>query len=288
MYSLSDQTLIFVGAGSMSEAIVRGLTKQDRLNPTHITLINRGNLERLNQLNAAYGVIGAVDEQQREVAISQADIIILAMKPKDAAEAIRAYASQLRTSQLLISVIAGLSIASIEKLAGIPIPIVRCMPNTSSTIGLGATGVSYSSGVTEEQRRLARDIFECSGIVCEVEESALDIVTGVSGSGPAYVYYVMEAMIAGGVSGGLDEATARLLTVQTVLGAANMVMQTKENPADLRRKVTSPNGTTQAAIELLSENRVSAHISNAVLRASERAGELGKAIAKQIDENMNT
>jgi pyrroline-5-carboxylate reductase len=286
MYSLSEQSICFIGAGSMSEAIVRGLTKQNRLNPNQITMTNRGNEERLSQLNMAYGVSGAVDEDQRKQAISIADIIVLAMKPKDAADAIRMYHASLRTNQLLISVIAGLSMASIEKLAGIPLPIVRSMPNTSSTIGLGATGISYSHSVSSEQKQLARDIFESTGIVCEVEEAALDIVTGVSGSGPAYIYYVMEAMIVGGISGGLDESTARLLTVQTVLGAANMVLQTEENPADLRKKVTSPGGTTQAALELMSANGVSEHISNAVLRAAERAGELGKAIADQIDANM--
>lgn len=286
MRSLSEQNIYFIGAGSMSEAIVRGLTKLDSVNPEQITMTNRGNQERLLELNLAYGVSYSLDEEQRKQAISRADIIVLAMKPKDAAAAIRMYHASLRTSQLIISVIAGLSIPSIEKLAGIPLPIVRSMPNTSSTIGLGATGISYSINASVEQQKLARDIFECIGIVCEVEEAALDIVTGVSGSGPAYIYYIMEAMIAGGISGGLDATTARLLTVQTVLGAANMVLQTEENPADLRKKVTSPGGTTQAALELMSTNGVADHISNAVLRAAERAGELGTAIAAQIDTHI--
>lgn len=285
MHSLSEQTIFFIGAGSMSEAIVRGLTKLNRINPVQITMTNRGNQDRLHELNMAYGVSYSLDEDQRKQAISTADIIVLAMKPKDAADAIRMYSTSLRTNQLLISVIAGLSIPSIEKLTGISLPIVRCMPNTSSTIGLGATGISFSSDVSAEQRQLARDIFESTGIVCEVEETALDIVTGVSGSGPAYIYYVMEAMIAGGILGGLNATTARLLTVQTVLGAANMVLQTEENPADLRKKVTSPGGTTQAALDLMSANGVSEHISNAVLRAAERAAELGAAIADQINEN---
>lgn len=285
MHSLSEQTICFIGAGSMSEAIVRGLTKLNRINPVQITMTNRGNQERLHELNMAYGVSYSLDEEQRKQAISTADIIVLAMKPKDAADAIRMYSTSLRTNHLIISVIAGLSIPSIEKLTGISLPIVRCMPNTSSTIGLGATGISFSSDVSAEQRQLARDIFESTGIVCEVEETALDIVTGVSGSGPAYIYYVMEAMIAGGILGGLNATTARLLTVQTVLGAANMVLQTEENPADLRKKVTSPGGTTQAALDLMSANGVSEHISNAVLRAAERAAELGAAIADQINEN---
>ncbi len=286
MHTLSEQNICFIGAGSMSEAIVRGLIQLDSMNPKQITMINRGNQERLLELNLAYGVSYSQDEEQRKQTISGADIIVLAMKPKDAADAIRMYHTSLRTNQLIISVIAGLSIPSIEKLVGHSLSIVRSMPNTSSTIGLGATGISYSQQTTLVQQKLARDIFESIGIVCEVEEAALDIVTGVSGSGPAYIYYIMEAMIAGGISGGLDATAARLLTVQTVLGAANMVLQTKESPADLRKKVTSPGGTTQAALELMSANDVAEHISNAVLRAAERAGELGTAIADQIDANI--
>lgn len=283
--ALHDKTLIFIGAGSMAEAIVCGLIEQKKMRPEQITLLNRGDMAKLERLRRMYGVSGAATDDERRSAVAAADLVVLAMKPKDAASALRMYGPHLHAGQLIISVIAGLSIASLKQLAGPALPVVRAMPNTSSTIGLGATGMSCSSDVSPEERALAREIFESTGVVCEAEEQLLDIITGVSGSGPAYLYYVMEAMIRGGVKGGLDEATARQLTVQTVRGAAEMVLRTGEDPAELRRKVTSPGGTTEAALRLLEEGRVSEQLTAAVLRAAERAAELGRLIAGQLDGN---
>ncbi|MCS7459302.1 pyrroline-5-carboxylate reductase [Paenibacillus doosanensis] len=279
---LSSASITFVGAGSMAEAIVRGLTSQQDGNPSRITMINRSNQERLMELHERYGVSCAADDAAKAAAIAQADVIVAAFKPKDAIEGLKALAPQLTSGQLLVSVIAGLSISTIEAVIGVSgQPIVRTMPNTSSSIGLGATGLSFSAAVSAEQRQLAIDIFASTGIVSVVEESKLDIVTGVSGSGPAYIYYMMEAMIEGGIRGGLSPEAARELTVQTVLGAAKMVELTGEEPAELRRKVTSPNGTTQAAIETLDRHDFAVGVTQAVLRCAERAAELGDAITSQ-------
>lgn len=283
--SLYDKSICFIGAGSMAEAIVRGLIGERRVQPGLVTATNRSNMNRLDELGNAYGVRAARDEAARRAAVAEADIVVLAMKPKDAAAAIAALKPAFHPGQLIVSVIAGLSIATIAAMLPPDTPVVRTMPNTSSMIGLGATGVSYSVDVTVRQRELAREMFESIGIVCEVEEQLLDIVTGVSGSGPAYIYYVMEAMIAGGVRGGLDEATARALTLQTVRGAAEMVHQTGEEPSELRAKVTSPNGTTQAALELMTADGVDRSITSAVMRAAERAGELGAAIAASLADD---
>ena len=280
--SLQDKTICFIGAGSMAEAIVRGLTGQNKVRPKQITVLNRGDAAKLERLKRSYGVLVAAAEAERFRAAAAADLVVLAMKPKDAEEALRTYAPHLKDGQLLISVIAGLSAALIQKLAGRSLPVVRTMPNTSSTIGLGATGMSFTAGVSAEQRALAREIFESVGIVCEVEEPLLDIITGVSGSGPAYVYLLMEAMIRAGVQGGLDEQASRLLTAQTVLGAAEMVLRTGEDPAELRRKVTSRGGTTEAALRVLEEGRVPDCLSRAVLRAAERAAEMGEDIERRI------
>jgi pyrroline-5-carboxylate reductase len=281
---IASLQLCFYGAGSMAEAIARGIINEELLAAGQISMLNRQNQERLTELHTQYGVQTILQGASNDVYIQQADIIFLAMKPKDAAEAIKGMKSLVSTNQLIISVIAGLSIASIEQLLGAPVPIVRAMPNTSSTIGLGATGISYSEHVTEQQRQLTEAIFKSVGITATVEEPLQSAITGVSGSGPAYVYYFMEAMIKAAGELGLDAGAAKELVVQTVLGAAQMVRETGEEPAELRRKVTSPNGTTQAAIEKMAEFQLTETIIKGMHRSAERAGELGAAIERSINE----
>ncbi len=237
----------------------------------------------MQELQQTYGIRYTQDEAAKEQAIRQADVVVIAFKPKDAAEGVRLLRGLLNERQLLVSVIAGLSIETISGLLENPrMPVVRTMPNTSSTIGLGATGISFSAAVNAEQRQIATDMFRSTGIVSIVDEPLLDTVTGLSGSGPAYIYFMMEAMIEGGVQGGLNREEARRLTVQTVLGAARMVETTGEEPAELRRKVTSPNGTTQAALELMAGRGFSETVTQAVLRSAERASEIGAAISDSV------
>lgn len=281
---IASLQLCFYGAGSMAEAIVRGLINEQLLEPNRISMLNRQNAERLTELHNQYGVQTILQGSSNDSYLSEADIIFLAMKPKDAAAALTAIKPFISKKQLIISVIAGLSIASIEQLLGQRLAVVRSMPNTSSTIGLGATGISYSEMVTPQQRLLTEAIFQSVGINAVVDESLQLAVTGVSGSGPAYVYYFMEAMIEAAGKLGLSAEAAKELVVQTVLGAAQMVRETGEEPAELRRKVTSPNGTTQAALELMAENRFSETIIKGVQRSAERAGELGAAIERSINE----
>ncbi|MDF2718369.1 MAG: pyrroline-5-carboxylate reductase [Paenibacillus sp.] len=276
-----QQKIAFIGAGSIAESIFRGIIEKGIAVPENIFAVNRQSDERLEYVRDTYGIRATRHPQERDRSIREADIVVLNMKPKDAASGIAEIGHLLRPDQLIVSVIAGLSMETIQRFLGGTFPIARTMPNTSSTIGLGATGISFSDSVSPEQRSTALALFEAVGVVAVVEEHRLDIVTGVSGSGPAYIYYVMEAMISAGIEGGLSEESARRLTVQTVLGAAQMVKTTNELPSELRRKVTSPNGTTQAAIELLEENRVADSVSRAVLRAAERAREMGKALAEQ-------
>ncbi|MCZ8511274.1 pyrroline-5-carboxylate reductase [Paenibacillus filicis] len=278
--TLSEAKITFVGAGSMAEAIVRGLVSGGSGDTSRIVMLNRSDRERLESLHRRYGVSFETETDRRDEAIRSADLLVLAFKPKDAAQGLLALKPLLRPGQLIVSVIAGMSIGTMEGILGTAgQPIVRTMPNTSSTIGLGATGISFSSGVSAEQKRLAVGMFESTGIVSVVDEPQINIVNGVSGSGPAYIYYMMEAMIEGGVRGGLDPEEARRLTVQTVLGAAKMVETTGEAPEDLRRKVTSPNGTTQAALETLDHLGFQEAVIRAVLRCTERAQEMGEAVS---------
>lgn len=260
----------------MAEAIIRGLINTKKASPKHIFAFNRSNQNRLSELHRNYGIQAVLDSGDKERILQDADIVVLAMKPKDAAMAMKDIAPLLVKQPLLISVIAGLTIHKLERMAGPSIPIVRTMPNTSSTIGLGATGISFSDTVSPEQQLLAEDIFNSIGIVRIVKEEHLDIVTGLSGSGPAYVYLMIEKMIEAGVEGGLAEDAAAELAVQTVLGAAQMLNHTKESPASLRIKVTSPGGTTQAALEVLDKEGFSTSLKKAILRAAERARELGQ------------
>jgi pyrroline-5-carboxylate reductase len=278
---LSTKKIIFIGAGSMAEAIIRGLLQKEKVKPTHILALNRSNQDKLNQLQAQYNIqvdsIGALASET----LQAADLIVLAMKPKDAAQAIIQLKDVLHSKQLLISLIAGLSIKTIEALLGLSLPIARTMPNTSSSIGLGSTGLTFSASADSNQKSLAFEIFSSIGEVFVVDEAKIDILTGVSGCGPAYVYYLMEAMISGGIQGGLSAEIARDLTVQTVLGAAYMVKATGTEPAILRKNVTSPNGATQAALETMDRFHFTEGVEKAVLRASERANELGAMIAAE-------
>lgn len=277
--TLSQAKIAFVGAGSMSEAIIRGLIQTKVANPQNIYVMNRSDQDRLAFLRSEYGLQATSDPAVKETFLREADVVVLCMKPKDVVTAFADLQPLLNEEQLLVSVIAGLSIAKIEALLESNMPIVRTMPNTSSTIGLGAAGMSFSTKVNDTFKQLATQMFEAVGIVSIVEEEKLEILTGVSGSGPAYVYYFMEAMIKAGIEGGLTEEDSRQLTLQTVLGAAHMVQHTQEDPAELRRKVTSPNGATQASIEMLDRYQFTEAVAKAVFRSAERAKEMGEQIA---------
>ncbi|THF81209.1 pyrroline-5-carboxylate reductase [Cohnella fermenti] len=279
--SLLNKTIVFYGAGSMAEAIVRGIVETGVAAPGNVTVLNRSNGDRLLELQKRYGVVPALTEEQKNAALAESDIVVLGMKPKDSATALLALKPHLRPNQLIVSLIAGLTIGTIQQLLASEQPVIRTMPNTSSSIGLGATGISFSASVPEDGRALALSMFQAIGIAAVVEENLLQTVTAVSGSGPAYIYYMMEAMIRSGIEQGLSLDAASELVVQTVRGAAEMVRTTGEDPAELRRKVTSPNGTTQAAIETLERLGFPEAIDKAMLRCAERAEEMGQAIADE-------
>lgn len=283
MSQILSKNITFVGAGSMAEAIIRGLISEAGMQPEQLVAVNRSNEARLQELKKQYDIRYAAGAAERNDAIASADIVVLAFKPSDAAQGLLDLKPMLRKEQLLVSVIAGLSIDMMEAiLGGTGWAIVRTMPNTSSTIGLGATGLSFSRGVSDAQRQLGEEMFRSVGIVSIVEESLMETIVGLSGCGPAYIYYMMEAMIEGGISGGLTYEEAKRLTVQTVMGAARMVELSGEEPAELRRKVTSPNGATHAAIETMDHCGFTDTVSKAIRRATERSAEMGAAISASI------
>jgi len=269
---LSALRIGILGAGSIAEAMLTGICKQRLLPPHQIMVTNRSNDQRLAWLAERFGVLAV--RHLREL-VEHSDILILAMKPKDVAEACLGLRGMVRPRHLVISVIAGVSTERISEWLGVEGPVIRTMPNTSSAIGLSATGLAAGKLADDTHMQLATRLFEAIGSVYTVSEDELDIITGLSGSGPAYIYYLVEAMEGAGEQAGLPRQMARQLIVQTLIGAAHMLLQTHEEPATLRRKVTSPGGTTQAGLEVLESFQFQEAIASAVLRAAERARELG-------------
>jgi len=266
----------FIGAGSMSEAILEGLFSKGKLESGRVFMMNRTNAGRLRELAKKYGLS---DNQLDPHQVHQADILILAVKPKDVPDVLEEWGSQWNKRQLLISVAAGISTALIEGGCAEKLPVIRAMPNTSCAVGLSVTAIARGTWARKEHVDAAIEIFSSIGSVYPVEETLMDAVTGLSGSGPAYIYYMVEALEAAGVQAGLQRETARALSVQTLFGAAHMLIETGKAAQDLRREVTSPGGTTMAGLEVLNQYRLNEALKQAVLRAKERSREMGEQLS---------
>lgn len=265
------QKILFVGAGSMAEALIHGWVEQEVVPINQLFVTNRSNNERLHYLNMKYGVNILSDYTQ----IREMDLIILAMKPKDAKSAMEKLKPYIYSNTSILSVLAGIAIQSIEDVLGSR-PIARVMPNTSATIGMSASGIAFNEHVTGLQKALYLQMLEAVGIVIEVEEDKLHAVTALSGSGPAYLYYLLEAWESVGTEFGLSKEVVRKLMVQTIAGSAAMLQSVKEEPNVLRRKVTSPGGTTEAGIRALEINHFNDAIFACIKSAEARSRELAK------------
>lgn len=265
------QKIVFIGAGSMAEALMHGWIKNEIIPADHIYVKNRSNIERLQELKNQYG-IRIVEELEN---IKDADLLILAMKPKDAKTACETIAAYLSENTAILSVLAGISIETIERALGSR-PIARVMPNTSAAIGMSATGITFNQNVTESQKSTYLKLLQAIGMVIEVDEDKLHAVTALSGSGPAYFYYFIEACEEIGTAFGLTKETVRKLMVQTMAGSAAMLQTVNEEPCELRRKVTSPGGTTEAGINALDEYRFKEAIHACIKNAEVKSRELAK------------
>ena len=270
---LADKRIFFLGAGSISEAIIKGLLETEAVAPHQITICNRQNAGRLAMLEARYRIIVSADKLAD---LAAADVILLTVKPFDVAAALTESSGAIGPHQLLVSVAAGVTTGSIDRKLAPGVPVVRAMPNTSSFVQASATALCRGTWADDAHLELARRLFAAIGTVATVDEGAMDAVTGLAGTGPAYIYYVVEALLEGGLAAGLDEQTCRDLLLQTVYGAAKMLHTTGQPPAELRRQVTSPNGTTMAGIGVLDDREVKDAFRRAVLRATERAAEMGR------------
>ncbi len=267
------EKLGFVGAGALAAGLIRGILQAGLVPAGNIMVTNRGNGERLRRLAAETGVVPC---SKAELA-GAADVVFLAMKPQDLPGAVAELAGLLGPGQRVISLAAGVSLAFLEaRLPGRT--LLRAMPNTSCRVGASATAVALGKGAGTAEAELARCLFAAVGRVVLVPEEQMDAVTGLSGSGPAYVYLLTEALTAAGVGQGLDAAVARALAVQTVWGAGKMLVETGEAPEILRRQVTSPGGTTMAGVGALEEGGFQRLVDEAVRRAAVRSRELGVGV----------
>ncbi len=271
-----NRAIAIIGAGNMGTSLLRGILNA-KLAPHDKIIASGTHSAKLEKLGSKWKINYTLDNVE---AARFADIVMLCVKPYTIGKVLDEIQSALREDQMLISIAAGVTIDSILHRTGKNNPIVRAMPNIASTVDEGATAVSFGRFVTEEQQRIAIAIFEAVGEVVVVEESQLDAVTGLSGSGPAYIYMVIEALIDGGVKMGLARDVARKLAVQTVLGSAKLVKESNLHPAILRDQVTTPGGTAINAVHELESHGLRSMLINAVATATERSKELSEMINK--------
>ena len=277
MSVLDNKKISFIGGGNMAQALISGLISCG-VKPSLITVADPSS-EAREQL-AAKGLNTVDPMADAKAAVIGADIVVLAVKPQVMKVVVSGFADVLDT-QLVISVAAGLSTALLSNMLGGYSNIVRAMPNTPAMIQMGATGLYGTDDISAEQKQLATAVMEASGLVMWVDnEEHMHAVTAVSGSAPAYMFYFIEAMVDGGVALGLDKEQASALAMQTMLGAAKMALGSEDAPSELRRKVTSPNGTTQAAIESMQANDISRQIVEAMQACADRSQALSEEMSK--------
>jgi pyrroline-5-carboxylate reductase len=267
---LKDKIIGFIGGGNMAEALIKGL--HAGCVPANDMIVSEPVGERREILQTRYGIRTVTDN----LAVAEAsDILIIAVKPQAASPVLTELAGAIRPGTLLISIMAGVKSAAIEAFFPSKLKVVRVMPNTPALVLEGATAVSAGTHADSTDLSLARRIFELVGKVYTVDEKLMDAVTGLSGSGPAYVLTIIEALSDAGVKNGLPRDVATGLAAQTLFGTARLLLETHEHPAVLREKVTSPGGTTIAGQQALEKGGLRAALMDAVDAAVARSRELG-------------
>jgi pyrroline-5-carboxylate reductase len=271
--SIQGKTIGFLGAGNMGEALIKGLLHTGLIPPGAI-LAADARPERLREVEKLYGIQTLPDNP---ALVKGADVVILAVKPQVIADVLKEVGPALAPKHLLISIAAGFSTAALRShLPGKGVRLIRVMPNTPALVLEGATAIARASGLQPGDLETAEEIFGAVGKVVVLEEGLMDAVTGLSGSGPAYIALVVEALADGGVKMGLDRGTALSLATQTVLGAARLLLETRMHPGQLKDMVSSPGGTTIAGIAALEEAGLRRALISAVERATLRSRELGR------------
>lgn len=267
-------TITFIGAGNMARSLIVGLLQDKAQVALRVADPDQHQLDAIRQ---HWPEVMATTNNLE--AIQGADVVVLAVKPQIMREVAQDLAAQVQRSHpLIVSVAAGIRESALNGWLGGNLPLVRCMPNTPALVQAGATGLYANANVSEAQRSLAESILRAVGITLWFdEEDKLDAVTAVSGSGPAYFFLVMEAMQTAAEKLGIEAEDAKLLVIQTALGAARLALESGEQPAELRRKVTSKGGTTEAALKVLNEGGLPALFEQALAAAANRSRELAQA-----------
>jgi pyrroline-5-carboxylate reductase len=273
--SVKGKRVGFVGGGNMGEALIRGLIAASVV-PADLMIASDTRSDRLAELTRRYAVRGAASNVEL---VREADVIVLAVKPQIMTTVLGEISSSLVKRHLVISIAAGVSTAAIRAGAGKGLRLIRVMPNAPALVLQGATAIAKATGLEDGDLETAQEIFGAVGKVVVLEEELMDAVTGLSGSGPAYVAVVIESLADGGVKMGLDRATAMTLATQTVLGAVTLLLETGVHPGTLKDMVSSPGGTTIAGIAALEEGGIRATFIKAVERATLRSRELGRGPA---------
>lgn len=280
---LSNKKIAFLGAGSMAESMISGMLSARKVPHHQITVSNRTNLDRLRQLENTYKINGVTKEN---LCIEQYDIIVLAMKPKDARTSLQSIKDKLQPNQLILSVLAGVTTTFMEQNLPTGQQVIRVMPNTSCMIRESATAISSGKYTTNQNMDFVAVLLQSIGKVFVIPEDKMDIFTGIAGSGPAYFYYLMEFMEKEAIKGGLPGDFSREIIAQTILGASKMVISQDETPTVLREKVTSPNGTTAAGLEALNTYGGGLAIAHAIQKAATRSKEISKQIEQSTENTI--
>lgn len=280
---LRDKKICILGTGNMGEALVGGLISSASSKPQNIICTDVREF-KLENIREKYGVQTTASNVQ---AVAQSDIIIYAVKPQIMAAVLNETAEKLDMSKLIISIAAGVPMEAIESFLNKELRLIRVMPNIAAAVKEAATAVAAGKHATEEDVKLAMTIFNSIGKTAFIPENYLmDAITGLSGSGPAYIFLIVEALADAGVKVGLSRQEALFLSAQTVLGAAKMLIETKEHPGQLRDRVTSPGGTAIAGLATLEQGGLRTTLINAVEVATNRSRELGEMMIKNFSNNI--
>jgi len=267
----STLTLGFLGAGKMASALARGFVAAGLTEPDHVVASDPFEAARESFQKS----VGAHTTDNNRNVLERSDVVILAVKPNLVSSVLAEIRPDFHSRHLLISIAAGISLRTLEAGLNMESRVVRVMPNTPALVGASASGFAVGAAATSQDAALVRNLFSSVGTVVQMEEKLLDAVTGLSGSGPAFIYMIIEAMSDGGVAAGLPRDVATQLAAQTVLGSAKMVLETGLHPGVLKDMVASPGGTTIEGIHELEKGNVRSSFINAVRIAAEKSRQLG-------------